>query len=33
MSKSRRLGFLDYQETLPSFADVYRRLQAERIVP
>jgi nucleoside-diphosphate-sugar epimerase len=33
MSKSRRLGFLDYQETLPSFADVYRRLQAERVVP
>ena len=33
MSKSRRLGFLDYQETLPSFADVYRRLRAERVVP
>ena len=33
MSKSRRLGFLDYQETLVSFADLYRRLQAERVVP
>ena len=33
MTKSRLAGFLDYQETLPSFVDVYRRLQAERIVP
>ena len=33
MSKSRRMGFLQYQETLVSFSDVYRRLQIERVVP
>ena len=33
MSKSRRLGFPEYQETLGSFPAVYRRLQAERILP
>lgn len=33
MTKSRMLGFTGYQETLASFADLYRRLQAERVVP
>ena len=33
MSKSRRLGFMEYQETVDSFADVYNRLKAERILP
>ncbi|MFO1069128.1 MAG: SDR family oxidoreductase [Geminicoccaceae bacterium] len=33
MSKSRRLGFMDYQETTESFRYVYERLKAERIVP
>ena len=33
MSKSRRLGFMDYQETTESFRYVHDRLKAERIVP
>jgi nucleoside-diphosphate-sugar epimerase len=33
MSKSRALGFLEYQDTVGSFADVYRRLRAERVLP
>ena len=33
MTKSRLMGFLDYQETLGSFRDVHQRLRAERIVP
>ena len=33
MSKSRRLGFHDYHETLPSFAHVHERLRAERVIP
>jgi len=33
MSKSRRLGFLDYQETSSSFLDLFDRLRAERIIP
>jgi len=33
MSKSRRLGFLDYQETSASFLDLFDRLRAERIIP
>lgn len=33
MSKSRRLGFLDYQETQRSFHDLFDRLRAERIIP
>jgi nucleoside-diphosphate-sugar epimerase len=33
MSKSRRLGFLDYQETLPSFLDLWTRLRREKIIP
>ena len=33
MSKSRRLGFLDYQETPRSFLDLFARLRSERIMP
>ena len=33
MSKSRRLGFLDYQETVGSFADIFSQLRAARIIP
>ncbi len=33
MSKSRRVGFLDYQETSNSFLDLFDRLRAERIIP
>jgi nucleoside-diphosphate-sugar epimerase len=33
MSKSRRLGFLEYQETLLSFQDLFTKLQHERIIP
>jgi nucleoside-diphosphate-sugar epimerase len=33
MSKSRRAGFLDYQETERSFLDLFDRLRAERIIP
>lgn len=33
MSKSRRLGFLDYQPTRESFFDLFERLRAERIIP
>lgn len=33
MSKSRRLGFLDYQETPESFRNLFDRLRAERIIP
>ena len=33
MSKSRRLGFLDYQETVGSFADTFSRLRSARIIP
>jgi nucleoside-diphosphate-sugar epimerase len=33
MSKSRRLGFLEYQETPQSFRDLFNRLRAERIIP
>lgn len=33
VSKSRRLGFLDYQETPGSFRDLFDRLRAERIIP
>jgi hypothetical protein len=33
MSKSRRLGFLDYQDTVGSFTDIFSRLRAARIVP
>ena len=33
MSKSRRVGFLEYQETSNSFLDLFDRLRAERIIP
>jgi len=33
VSKSRRLGFLEYQETPGSFRDLFNRLRAERIIP
>jgi nucleoside-diphosphate-sugar epimerase len=33
MSKSRRLGFHEYQETDRSFLDLFERLRADRIIP
>ena len=33
MSKSRRLGFLEHQETPASFNDLFDRLRAERVIP
>jgi nucleoside-diphosphate-sugar epimerase len=33
MSRSRALGFLDYQPTWHSFADLFDRLRKERIIP
>jgi nucleoside-diphosphate-sugar epimerase len=33
MSKSRRLGFLDYEATDESFFRLFRRLRVERIIP
>jgi nucleoside-diphosphate-sugar epimerase len=33
MSKSRRLGFLDYQPTDDAFYDAFARLRAERLIP
>jgi nucleoside-diphosphate-sugar epimerase len=33
MSKSRKLGFLDYQATDDSFFDLFSRLRIERIIP
>src|ERR1700733_1196441 len=33
MSKSRKLGFLDYQPTDDSFFDLFTRLRKERIIP
>jgi nucleoside-diphosphate-sugar epimerase len=33
MSKSRKLGFLDYQATSDSFSDLFSRLREERLVP
>jgi nucleoside-diphosphate-sugar epimerase len=33
MSKSRRLGFLEYQETSRSFLDLFDRLRREQIIP
>ncbi len=33
MSKSRKLGFLDYQPTDDSFFDLFARLRAARIIP
>jgi len=33
MSKSRKLGFLDYQATDDSFFDLFARLREARIIP
>ncbi len=33
MSKSRKLGFLDYQATDDSFFDLFTQLRAKRIIP
>ncbi len=33
MSKSRKLGFLDYQPTDESFADLFARLRQNRVIP
>lgn len=33
MSKSRKLGFLDYQATDDSFTDLFDRLRRERVIP
>ena len=33
MSKSRKLGFLDYQATGDTFLDLFSRLREERIIP
>jgi nucleoside-diphosphate-sugar epimerase len=33
MSKSRLMGFLDYQPSLMSFLDLFERLREERIIP
>jgi len=33
MAKSRRFGFLDYQDSERSFLDLFERLRAERIIP
>jgi nucleoside-diphosphate-sugar epimerase len=33
MTKSRKLGFSDYQDTYGSFVDVFRRLRQEKIIP
>jgi hypothetical protein len=33
MSKSRKLGFLDYQATDDSFFDLFAELRATRLIP
>ncbi|VFU07514.1 protein of unknown function [Methylocella tundrae] len=33
MTKSRKLGFLDYQATDDSFFDLFARLRADRVIP
>ena len=33
MSRSRRLGFLDYQPTEDAFLDLFERLRAARVIP
>jgi hypothetical protein len=33
MSKSRRLGFTEYQPTDDAFFDLFARLRAERLIP
>jgi hypothetical protein len=32
MSKSRKLGFLDYQATSDSFSDLFSRLREEHLI-
>lgn len=33
MTRSRKAGFLDYQPSRDTYIDLFRRLQAERIIP
>jgi len=33
MSKSRKLGFLDYQASDEAFFDVFARLRASKLIP
>ena len=33
MSKSRAVGFVDYQDSTCSFTDLFERLRSERIIP
>ncbi len=33
MTKSREMGFTDYQSTERSFLDLFARLRAERLIP
>ena len=33
MTRSRRLGFMDYQPTPDSFTDLFDRLRRERLIP
>jgi hypothetical protein len=33
MTLSRKLGFLDYQDTVASFTDAFDRLRADRVIP
>lgn len=33
MGRSRKLGFMDYQDTTQSFTDAFDRLRADRIIP
>jgi hypothetical protein len=33
MSKSRKLGFLDYAATVDSFLDLFSSLRAKRLIP
>jgi hypothetical protein len=33
MTKSRKLGFLDYQATDDSFFDLFAKLREQRIIP
>jgi hypothetical protein len=33
MTRSRTLGFLDYQPTWTTFTDLFQRLKTERLIP
>jgi hypothetical protein len=33
MTKSRRLGFMEYQETPASFFELFAQLKAARVIP